>query len=719
MGRRLQVILYLFILVHFSIFTTALHAAPERELVAHPLNGKTPLIDGRLDEIWLDASLTGEFVQVAPNEGAPVSFPTYISLMYDPEALYVIFICEDPCPDSIQGLVDRRDHLGESDAVYFNLDSFNDDRNGYYFGVNAAGVQEDGTWYNENYLSDSWDGVWESAVGIDEKGWIAEMRIPFNTFRHGEGETGWGANFGRVICRVNEWSVWQPVDRQRGQRVSEFGLITNLQGIRAGLRMEILPHAVGRWDGNGNANFESKNTLDNLGIDVKLIPSSAWTVDITAQPDFAQVDVDDEEINLSDYPIYLDEKRPFFLEGLSLFDEAPMELIYTRKITDPKMGARVTGQWGNTRSSFLVTQNEAEDHITQDVVAGRTVYQFPGGSRIGFTGTTLQEDYFHASSGMVDTRLRWSEENYFDCAVAGLDKSGAEEQPFSGNYEFYVTKGAWRVGQGGHYRGKDFDINDLGWTGYSRVMGQWFWAQHVIFPEGGSIEAFRGNINLYHEAMPDGSLYERSGNFNFGISTRSNYYYSFGMNWGAGFYRERDTDDDSTSILKQDNFGDFRPEWHPWYNRWVYMSTDERKPVSLELDADQGTFREGQKWGGGVEAEFRIRQNIEPALSMRYIHVEGAQRTNDGAPADFYVYRLRTRYNPTLHLTLRGTIQYVVDGSSMDDSELLSNFLIAWNWHPGSWFYIVYDENRLTDFAEDWHKGDRTIRMKWTYFFAM
>ena len=145
----------------------------------------------------------------------------------------------------------------------------------------------------------------------------------------------------RSIDRRREALFWQPVNNQRGLRVNEFGTLAGLENIGSSAHLEVRPHVVGRWDAPQNAKWASHTEAEDLGFYLKYVPKSSWAADFAYQPDFAQVDVDEEVINTSDYPVFLTEKRPFFLEVGNFFETSPIQLLYTRRITDPDFVTRV------------------------------------------------------------------------------------------------------------------------------------------------------------------------------------------------------------------------------------------------------------------------------------------------------------------------------------------------------------------------------------------
>ncbi|MFH0883414.1 MAG: DUF5916 domain-containing protein [bacterium] len=694
---------------------------PSHVLVIEPIDHVE--IDGNIETTWTTVPPLDHFTQIRPSEGSPAQAETFAYVRYTPDALLLAFDCRDPNPDAISGRIQRRDQDDNSDYIVVFFDPFHDQRSGYFFGVTAGGVQLDGTVSEESNFDDSWDGIWESAVRRTENGWTAEMRIPFSSFRHGNDNAKsntWGLNFERYVHHLNEESHWRPQSRALGHRASQWGEMKGLQGIKGGAHVELLPHAVARWDApDGSSVYSDRNSWDNLGLDLKIVPSPYWTMDVTFQPDFAQVDVDEEVTNLSDYPIYLDEKRPFFLEGLDLFSETEFQMLYTRKITDPDVGSRVTGQWGKFRGSALAVRDIGEGGEIRAVSAARGVLNFGKTSTAGFTSTTLSVDSgFHANAGDLDTHIRWGKENEWNTIFAAVDRTDSKQQPAAlSSVILLFDEKHIHLGTGIHYLGRDFNVNDLGFTGYTNRMDQWFWTQYMLNPKTGLIESWWFNLNFYQEAMPIGyGLYERSGNWNTDVDLRSNWELYSGMAWGTGWFRERSQMDSTVAWDPKyaDNFGPFYPEFHPYYSQWFGFETDDRKPVSLDLHLERSTFREGKEHRVIPELGWRPAPNMEITGAWDWTRIEDAKRVNDGARSDFTITRLRVRWSPTLDFSVRATIQMV-----HEDKRVNSNILFAWNWAPGSWAYLVYDEGRPTDDRFGYTRADRTIRLKWTWFKAV
>ena len=282
-------------------------------------------IDGRLTEdVWQGPGFGG-FTQSDPQDGAPASEETMVWIAYDRENLYVAARCRDSHPDGIIRLLARRDEEVESDWFYFGIDPYYDRRTGYYFALNPAGSIKDGTLYNDEFTDATWDGVWESAVRIDAEGWSVEMRIPFDQLRFKKmDEYVWAVNFERDVKRKHEtdYYAWKP--KEESGLVSRFVDLVGVRDIDRGSTVEAYPYVAGQAatspEQPGNPFQTGRDFSGNAGLDLKAGLKSNLTLDATVNPDFGQVEVDPAVINISDQETYYLEKRPFFVEGSSIFN---------------------------------------------------------------------------------------------------------------------------------------------------------------------------------------------------------------------------------------------------------------------------------------------------------------------------------------------------------------------------------------------------------------
>lgn len=290
--------------------------------------GQAIELDGKFDEtVWLKSETATGFTQRFPLDGKPASEKTEIKIAYDDRFLYIAAKAYDTSPDSVAATLFRRDGSDYSDWIYVSIDSYNDKRTAFTFAVNPKGVQKDIFYFDDEEEDVRWDAVWDVATEISEEGWSAEFRIPFSQLRFSSGQSiqEWGINFQRRIARREEISFWSETSRQESGVVSRFGKLTGIKDLPRPLRLELLPYAsinntrAPEPDGK-NGPFYEKNDIEyRIGGDVKYGLTSDFTLTATINPDFGQVEADPATINLSEFELFFEERRPFFLEGNDIF----------------------------------------------------------------------------------------------------------------------------------------------------------------------------------------------------------------------------------------------------------------------------------------------------------------------------------------------------------------------------------------------------------------
>ncbi len=332
-------------------------AVAERNV--HALRSTEPIrLDGVLDDsVWSRATPVSGFVQRQPTEGAPATERTDVRVIFDNNAIYIGAEMFDATPDSISTQLARRDNFVTADRFWVFLDTYRDKRTGFYFALNASGVQYDGTLLNDDWDDDTWDGVWQGAVHRTPTGWTAEMRIPYSQLRFKPGANQlWGVNFRRDIARRNERDYLVMVPSNTSGFVSRFPELQGIDELQPPRRLELLPYATARaeyvsHDPGDPYNDGSVYGL-GLGGDFRVGLGSNLTINGTINPDFGQVEVDPAVVNLSDVEVFFPERRPFFVEGANTFsfgrggannywgfNWASHDFLYTRRIGRAPTGA--------------------------------------------------------------------------------------------------------------------------------------------------------------------------------------------------------------------------------------------------------------------------------------------------------------------------------------------------------------------------------------------
>ncbi len=435
---------------------------------------RPPDLDGRLDdEAWRSAQPISEFRMVQPNDGGDPTQRTEVRVVYDDGALYVGARLFDTDPAGIVSRVARRDNDGGSEFFTVIIDSYHDHRTSFRFRVNPAGVRSDGLTFNDDaFGDDGWDPVWDAATRIDSLGWVAEIRIPLSQLRFpSRVEQHWGINFTRSIERTNEFVRWAWAPNTEQGFASLFGHLTGLVNLPQPRRLEVLPYTVGSSAHQENPDrrdpFEdgSRQNLSG-GLDLKLGVTSNLTLQGTVNPDFGQVEADPAFVNLSAFEQFLQERRPFFVEGSNLFQfgagsggfvfGAP-QLFYSRRIgrqpqrsyaepggyvdqptsTTILGAAKLSGRVGPWSVGLLeaVTDREEAPFQRADLTRGEAVVEpltnygvlslrrdFRGGaSGLGFMATSVIRDLddpaldflrSRAASGGVDFFHRFGRNRY-------------------------------------------------------------------------------------------------------------------------------------------------------------------------------------------------------------------------------------------------------------------------------------------------------------------
>ena len=396
-------------------------AAPAFAAVA---SEDAPLLDGVVlgDPAWDEAAPATGFRQTQPDEGAPASERTEVRVVFTERTLYVGVVCYDTDPGSIAIADSRRDaSLDDGDTVQFILDTFLDGQSGFVFGTSPAGQEYDGQVVNagEGRLGRStttssgsgagfngnWDGVWDVRTSVSDVGWSAEFAIPFRTLSYPDRETqAWGMNVQRNIRRRNEIVYWAPLPRQYNLlRLSMAGQLSGVRPAPAGRDLKIVPYVSG--DMTRSDTRRRTTALGDAGVDVKYNATPALTLDLTYNTDFAQVEVDQQQINLDRFNLFFPEKRPFFLENAGVFsvssvrqvaggDPAQTELFFSRRIgigPDGREipilgGARLSGKVSDTVSVGLLNmQTEETGGVTpsNNFTVARAYRDLPNSSQIG------------------------------------------------------------------------------------------------------------------------------------------------------------------------------------------------------------------------------------------------------------------------------------------------------------------------------------------------
>ncbi len=397
-----------------------------------------PVIDGEVlnDHIWQQIAPFGDLSQNQPNFGQPATEKTEIRIAYTQETFYVSVICYDSQPTKLVVSDARRDaNLDNTDAFIFILDTYKDNQNGFIFGTNSIGVEYDAQVDNEGQGNNNanrqqggtiggfnlnWDGSWQVQAQVGDYGWSAEFAIPLRTLRFQSGKD-WGINFRRNIRKTNEVVYWSPMPVGFDlNRLSLAGTLTGLD-LKSPGNLKIIPYALGKLERDFTVADSKSEFTPEVGGDIKFSITPSLTLDLTYNTDFAQVEVDEQQVNLDRFNLFFPEKRPFFLENAGLFSvgsPGEVDLFFSRRIGIGNNGsivpiiggARLSGKLNRTNVGLLTmfTEDVSDAGIEENnFTVARVNHEFKGRSALGavlINKEGLQSDDFNRTMA-IDGKL--------------------------------------------------------------------------------------------------------------------------------------------------------------------------------------------------------------------------------------------------------------------------------------------------------------------------
>jgi hypothetical protein len=377
-------------------------------------------IDGKLDEpVWSVATRLTGFWQYQPVDGRAAEEETEVLVWYAPDAIYFGIIAHDKNPAAIRATVADRDNIDNDDHVVLDIDTFHDRRRAFFFGVNPLGAQSDGVRSEgagqvstliPGSTDKSPDFAWESKGHITNRGYEIEIRIPFKSLRYpGSGPQTWGFNVTRVVQRTGYTDTWTDVRRANASFLGQEGAIGGLHDLKGGVAIEAQPFVTATANGyrdSLNGAFAREDLNPDAGLNLRL-GFTSYALDATLNPDFSQVESDSGQVTVNErFALFFPEKRPFFLEGIELFG-SPQTLVYTRRIMDPKAGAKFTGKFGQLGVAHLTAVDQTDDGDAWFNIT-RLRRDFGRNSIAGMTFTNRDQSASHNRVLAGDFRYVWS-----------------------------------------------------------------------------------------------------------------------------------------------------------------------------------------------------------------------------------------------------------------------------------------------------------------------
>ncbi len=694
-----------------------------------------------LDEpIWRTAEPAGGFVQSEPIEGQPATEATDVRVAFDDDYLYIGAFNHDGDPDALVINDIRKDFAGaEQDTFEVLLDTFADRRNGFIFGTNARGARADTQIANEGRdVNPNWDAVWWVAAQVVPEGWTAEFRIPFKTlrFQPGDGRV-WGINFARRVRRKNEATYWSPVSRAFSiVRASSAGTLTGLPDVAQGRNIRVKPFVLGgavRPLGGSDVTFDR-----SAGLDVKAGLGPSLTLDATINPDFAQAEADEQQVNLTQFSLFFPEKREFFLENSGIFyfgdiprnqrqtarfrpPEEDLLLFFSRRIglTDGGQqvplhgGVRLTGRAGKFGLGALSMQSESDaGRPGQNYTVIRARRDILGNSDVGAIVLSREpaggSDDFNRVAG-VDMNFRVLKSLSFNGFAAMSDSlaptSAAGDVLAQGNRGTGKASVGWedsrlRLGYSLMGVGKGFR-DDMGFVRRTDVVRHFVdWAS-FLRPQAlrrVGIRQVEPHARAFQYYNPQGDLVTRQGHV------------ALQVMWNSGARIEYAFEPRTEAITKPFALRSDvaipvgRYDWTQ--HLWV-IDSDHSKALSVSTRITHGEFWSGRQ--KNIQSSVLYRPNYRLFVDL------GLQVTDIDLdlPQTSFVTTLvnwRTGYSFTTNMFLDSLVQY-----RSDIKQFSANLRLNLIHRPLSDFFVVYNEQQFTDEAVTAGRG---VVVKYTHLFS-
>jgi len=692
--------------------------AGEKKVAAAAVR-QPPVIDGDLsDAAWSQADAISDFLQREPDNGQPGSERTVVRIVYDDEAIYFGFMLHDSEPDRIAATDLRRDsRLRDDDTIAVLMDTFHDHRNGFLFRVNPLGTKYDALLRDESQVNSDWDEKWEAATRITDEGWVAEIRIPLRVLRYPTGSHVWGVDFKREIRRRNEEDNWSNYGRgYQFNAISQGGALVGLEDLSLTDRFRFKPYVTG-----GGAQFHQiddpfSEASGDAGVeDFKVQITPNLTADFTVNTDFAQVEDDNERVNLTRFSLFFPEKREFFLEsannfafgtrrGFRDFGGPQVNLYHSRNIglesgeaVPILVGAKMTGKLGSTNVGLLNVQtDESEFGPGENYTALRMKQDVLGRSSIGALFTNVQGGADHNRVVGLDGDFTFFDYFSIDGFVARVDDSGLDGNPWAGQIDVGWDSDRWSA-SGSYMVVQPEFASDLGFITRTDIERQTLDVGWAPRPDVAGIRQLRLNASLEYIADTGGRMLNRDQSLSFNTSFQSGD--SVWLFYSRNFER---IDFPFTVAGVTIPAGDYSYDSYTMnVNTYGARRVSGRFRVTY---TDNWFGGERISWSPGGSIRFGSRFSLSPSYSLNQIELPGGS-------TDTHTVSLRSAYNFNDRWLTNSLVQYNSVSSAVSVFARL-NYI----YRTGDDFFLVYKQSYLVDGLFQ-GESNRSVTAKLTYSF--
>lgn len=683
----------------------------------------TPIvIDGVMDEkAWEEAEVATDFFMITPMDTSSARLRTDVRMTYDDENIYILAINYrlNPGDENVVASMRRDFSFGQNDNFIFFLDTYDDQTNGFSFGANAEGAEWDGMMYNGGSMNLNWDNKWTSTVVNYEDRWVLEAAIPFKSIRYDESSTRWGVNFSRNDLTLFEKSGWAPVPRQFPSASLAYTgyLIWDEPPPSTGSNISIIPHVLGGLSHDFQAE-DSRSYSRDAGVNAKIGLGSSLNVDLTVNPDFSQVEVDEQIIDLNRFEIFFPERRQFFLENEDLFanfGNHSVRPFFSRRIgldAPIHAGGRLSGQinqdWRIGVMNMQTGSVEETSTPSQNYSVVALKRRVSSRSNIGFlfvnqdvtgdmdnTEITAYDRNVGVEANLASSNDEWNSKLLFLKSFS--PETGSRSFSHVGSLNF--SDGNWDIEWEQEYVGEDYTakVGFVPRRGYIRANPE---IGYLFYPETGRVLSHGPSVqsSFYFNEEFERTDYQNDVQYRFNFQDGSRAEVQFSNN-----YVKLLTLFDPTGIS-----GEFLEigSLHRWNSWGLQYRSGSQNIFTYSFGARTGGFyNDGKRHNFFSDIGYRFQPFVDLSLSFNYNILDLPEPWNR---AEFWLIGSRFDVTFTKDIYLTAFVQY---NEQLDNVNINTRF--QWRFQPASDFYIVYTDNYLPG---SFTVKNRAVLLKFTYW---
>jgi hypothetical protein len=689
-------------------------------------------LDGQPDDpAWAPAQVATDFWQVQPLDTGRANTKTEVRMVYDDQNLYVLAVCHQTKPGAYVVESLRRDFaFNRNDNFFIALDTFDDLFNGFTIGANAQGAQWDGLIAAGNNTNLSWDNRWRSEVRNDGQRWVLEMAIPFKTLRYKAGVKRWGINFCRLDLTANEKSAWAPVPRQFPSLTLAFTgvLLWDQEPPRPGTNFSLIPY-VAASAGRNHERGEAGRQRFDAGLDAKLAVTSSLNLDLTVNPDFSQVEVDRQQVNLDRFELFFPERRQFFLENGDLFGNfgyTSIRPFFSRRIglnAPIRAGARLSGKLDkNWRIGAMMMQTGRNADGLPPQNFGVLALQRQVFARSTVTGLLVNKETFdyEAVNGNVPGLTRFNRTAGLEYNLLSADNRWTGKALYLRSFGPLASHRDHTIAANLAYNSRQLSLS----AQYEHV-GQNFRAEvgfvprlgyHSLEPRAGFLFFPKSKLLVSHGPMVGTtSFWDQQGQYTENetfVSYRVNFLNrSDFMVWMGHNYVKLLRDFDPTNFVGANLAAGTEHRWRSWGTEF---NSKPQSVLTYSFSTRYGGFyANGHRLRLQGELGYRFQPYVALALSANFNRIDFG--TDEVLPTalrdwryDFWLVGPRLDVTLTNKLFITNFLQYNNQAQNIN-----LNVRFQWRYSPASDLFLVYTDNH---FSDNWGIRNRALVFKWTYW---